>query len=117
MPAHPIVVGGTYTWYLDPAKINTLASPRVYGVWDITGATVTASFMYYPNGVNGSPTNVQHFSATIVSGPDGTAKYINAASLLTTPGTWGMSWKVSLAGTVLESDIIFFEVKASGAAQ
>lgn len=118
MAIQPIVVGGTYDWFLNPAAINTRASPGVFGVWDITGATVTVSFMHYGNGQNNAPTSVAgHFTATVLSGPDGTAHYVNAAGLFNLAGTWGLSWKISLAGTILESDILFFKVKASGAAQ
>lgn len=117
MAIQPIVVGGTYDWFLNPAMINTRASPRVFGIWDITGATVTISFAYYGNGSNAAPTaSINHFTATILSGTNGTAHYINTAALFNAAGTWGMSWKVSLSGTVLESDIIFFKVKESGAA-
>lgn len=115
MAVQPIVVGGTYNWFLNPAMINTEASPTVFGIWDITGATITVSFMYYGNGINASPTSSNHFSGTIVSGPAGTARYINSTSLFTSAGDWGISWKVSLSGTVLESEIQFFKVKTSGA--
>ena len=116
MPAKPPVVGGTYDWFLNPAMINTRAAPSVFGIWDITGATVTVSFMYYENGPDAAPPASSHFSATILSGPAGTAHYVNLTTLFTTAGTWGVSWRVSLSGTVLESDISFFKVKASGAA-
>lgn len=117
MAIEPIVVGGTYDWFMNPATINTRASPGVFGIWDITGATVTISFMHYGNGPNQAPTNVAgHFTATILDGSAGTAHYVNLASLFDLPGTWGLSWKVSLSGTVLESEIYFFKVKTSGAA-
>lgn len=116
MPAQPVVVGGTYDWFLNPASINTEAAPGVFGVWDITGATITISFLYYANGTGAAPTATYHFSATIISGPAGTARYINATSLFNLAGDWGVSWKISLSGTVLESEISFFKVKASGAA-
>lgn len=116
MPAQPVVVGGTYDWFLNPAMINTRAAPRVYGIWDISGATITVSFLYYGNGPDAAATSASHFSATILSGPAGTAHYINLTSLFTTAGTWGITWKVSLSGTVLESEVQFFKVKASGAA-
>lgn len=103
------VVGGTYDWFLNPAQINTETAPKVFGTWDITGATVTISFVD-PNG------NGHSFSATIVSGPNGTAHYINATSLFNISGQWGYSWKVSLSGTVLESQIINFTVYPSAAA-
>lgn len=115
--AEPIVVGGTYDWYLNHAKINTRTAPGVFGAWDITGATVTISFMYYGNGVNAPPTvGGMHFSASIISGTDGTAQYTNATTLFNLAGDWGVSWKVTKSGTVLESGIQFFKVKASGAA-
>lgn len=117
MPPQPVVVGGTYDWFLNPAQINTRAAPKVFGVWDITGATVTISFMRYGNGPNADPTSVGgHFSATILDGAAGTAHYTNTAGLFNLKGTWGYSWKIVSGSTVLESDIIFFEVKASGAA-
>ncbi len=117
MPVQPIVVGGTYDWYLNRASINTEAAPGVFGPWDITGATVTVSFIYYNNGPDATPSDPgQHFTATILSGPDGTAHYVNTAGLFATAGTWGMSWKISLSGIILESEIFFFKVKASGAA-
>jgi hypothetical protein len=116
MAIQPIVAGGTYDWFLNPAHINTRASPKVYGIWDITGATVTISFMRYGNGPDAAATSVGgHFSATILSGTDGTAHYTNAAGLFS-EGTWGVSWKVVVGSTVLESEIMFFKVKASGAA-
>ncbi len=114
--AQPIVVGGTYDWYLDKAMINTEASPAVYGTWDITGATVTVSFLYYGNGPNQVPTAASHFSATIVDGAAGTARYINQTSLFNIAGTWGITWRVSLSGIILETDVTTFKVKSSGAA-
>lgn len=109
MPVQPVVVGGTYEWFLNPAMINTETSPCVYGPWNITGATVTITFV--------SPTGVAtSFSATVVNGPKGQAKYVNQTSLLGTVGQWGYSWRVSLSGVVLETQIISFNVFASGAA-
>lgn len=105
----PIVVGGTYDWFLNPASINTETAPGVFGAWDITGATVTISFIP-PSGAG------QHFSASIISGPNGTAHYVNLTTLFNVTGQWGVSWKVVLGGIVLESDILPFTVKASGAA-
>ncbi len=116
MPVQPIIVGGTYDWFLNPATINTEAAPGVFGLWDISGATVTISFLYYGNGTGAAPTATYHFTATVVSGPAGTARYINLATLFNFAGDWGISWKVSVGGTVLESDILPFKVKASGAA-
>lgn len=117
MTAQPVVIGGTYDWLLKPAMINTQAAPGVFGIWDITGATVTVSFLYYGNGPDAAPTTVgQHFSATILSGTSGTAHYVNATTLFTTAGTWGITWKVVLSGIVLETEVSFFKVKASGAA-
>lgn len=113
----PIVVGGTYDWFLDPAQINTEAAPNVFGIWDISGATVTVSFMYFGNGPDAPPTTAgQHFTATILDGPSGTAHYVNQASLFNQAGDWGVSWKVSKSGTVLETHIYHFNVEASGAA-
>lgn len=105
----PVVIGGTYNWYLNRARINTEASPKVFGTWDITGATVTITFVP-PSG------DGQQFTATIISGSDGTARYINLAGLFTVAGTWGVSWKISLSGTILETKIENFEVFVSGAA-
>lgn len=105
----PIVVGGTYNWFLNPARINVEAAPGVYGAWDLTGATVTISFVN-PSGVGTS------FAATIVSATAGTARYVNQTSLFDVVGKWGVSWRVSKSGTVLESRIVEFEVYASGAA-
>lgn len=116
MAVQPIVVGGTYNWFLNPASINTEAAPRVFGPWNVTGATITISFLYYGNGPDNTPTSASHFSATIISGTAGTARYTNAAGLFTAAGTWGVSWKVSLSGTILESEIEKFTVKSSGAA-
>lgn len=105
----PVVVGGTYDWFLNPAQINTETAPGVFGKWDITGATVTITFIN-PSGQGTS------FSATIVSGSAGTAHYINAGSLFNVAGQWGYSWRVVLSGTILESQIINFMVFPSGAA-
>ncbi len=109
MQAQPVVVGCTYDWFLDPASINTESAPNVFGAWDISGATVTISFVD-PSGAG------HHFTANVVSGPDGTAHYINATTLFNIQGEWGVSWKVSLSGTVLESQIKYFNVYPSGAA-
>lgn len=109
MAAQPVVVGGTYDWFLNPASINTEAAPSVFGIWDITGATVTVSFVP-PTGAG------QHFGATILSGPAGTAHYVNTTTLFDVAGTWGVSWKISLSGIVLESEITSFRVYPSGAA-
>ena len=103
----PIVIGGTYNWLLT-ATINTEAAPTVFGLWDITGATVTISFLP-PSGAG------QHFSATVLASK-GQARYINGTTLFDTAGEWGMSWKVSLSGTVLESQVTNFTVYPSGAA-
>jgi hypothetical protein len=109
-PPQPIVCGGTYDWFLNPASINTEAAPNVFGIWNITGATVTITFVN-PSGVG------QSFTATIISGSAGTAHYINTTSLFNVAGTgWWLSWRVSLGGTVLETQPIYFEVFASGAA-
>lgn len=117
MPAEPVVIGGTYDWFLNPAKINTRASPKVFGLWNITGATVTITFARFGNGPDAPHTgSASHFTATILDGAAGTAHYTNAAGLFDQTGTWGYSWKVSLSGTILESDIYFFKVKSSGAA-
>lgn len=109
MVFQPVVVGGTYDWFLNPALINTEAAPQVFGVWDLTGATVTISFIP-PSGAG------QHFTATIVSASEGTARYINSASLFNVAGQWGVSWKISKSGTILESKITYFTVYPSGAA-
>jgi hypothetical protein len=109
MSIQPVVVGGTYDWFLNPAMINTEASPEVFGAWDLTGATVTISFVP-PSGAG------SHFTATIVSATLGTAQYTNTTALLNVAGTWGVSWKVSKSGIVLESQIYYFTVYASGAA-
>ncbi len=109
MAAQAPVIGGTYDWFLNPAKINTQAAPDVFGIWDLTGATVTISFVN-PSG------DGQQFSATVLSATAGTAHYINLASLFTTAGDWGVSWKISKSGTILETEIAYFTVKASGAA-
>ena len=113
----PIVVGGTYDWFMDAMTINTEAAPTVFGVWDITGATVTLSFLYYGNGPTVAPTAASHFTGTIIDGTAGTARYINGTSLFNVAGDWGITWKVSLSGTVLESEVSIFKVKMSGAAQ
>lgn len=111
MATQPVVVGGTYDWYLNPASINTEAAPGVFGAWDLTGATVTISFIP-PSGAG------QHFTATIVTASSGIARYINLTTLFNVAGEWGYSWKVvSSTGVVLESEIMYFTVKASGAAQ
>ena len=106
--AQPVVVGGTYDWFLNPASINTQASPGVFGAWDLTNATVTVSFIS-PSGVG------SHFTATLLA-TKGTAHYVNAASLFNTAGQWSVSWKVSLSGNILESQMIPFTVYPSGAA-
>ena len=110
MTIQPVVVGGTYDWFLNPATINSESAPSVYGVWNITGATVTITFVS-PSGAYTS------FSATIVSGSAGTAHYVNATSLFNVTGQWGYSWKISLSGTVLESQIVTFTVYPSAALQ
>lgn len=109
MSIQPVVVGGTYDWFLNPASINTEAAPGVFGAWNITGATVTITFVD-PSGVGHS------FSATVTSGANGQAHYINTTSLFTTAGDWFYSWRVSLSGTVLESQMIPIKVYPSGAA-
>lgn len=109
MAVQPVVVGGTYDWFLDTAQINTEAAPGVFGAWDITSATVTISFVN-PSGIG------QHFTATVTNGPAGQAHYINLTTLFNIAGTWGYSWKVSNGGTVLESQVVNFQVYPSGAA-
>ena len=108
MAIEPVVIGGTYDWLIT-AKINTQAAPTVYGAWDLTGATVTVSFVP-PSG------DATQLSATILSATAGTAHYINLAALINVVGDWGISWKVSKSGTILESQITYFKVYASGAA-
>lgn len=109
MTVEPVVVGGTYTWFLNPARINTEAAPGVFGAWNLTGATVTISFIS-PSGIRTTG------SATIVDAAKGTARYVNATSLFNEDGEWGMSWRVSKSGTVLESRTTYFTVYPSGAA-
>lgn len=105
-----VVVGGTYDWFLNPASINTEAAPGVFGAWNLTGATVTITFVD-PNG------NGHSFTATVLTpGTAGTAHYINATGLFNVAGAWFYSWKVSLSGTVLESQLIPLTVYPSGAA-
>lgn len=108
MTQQPPVVGGTYDWFLNPATINTEAAPSVFGIWDLTGATIIISFVP-PSGP------AQTFSATIVSATDGTAHYINLTTLFTVAGQWGVSWRVSKSGIVLETQIAYFTVFPSGA--
>jgi hypothetical protein len=112
----PIVVGGTYDWFLNPATINTETAPGVFGPWNITGAAVTITFMYFPNGINAPSNPGISFSATITTGTNGQAHYINSTSLFNIAGQWGYSWKVVQSGTVLESNIFSFMVNPSGAA-
>lgn len=108
MPVQQVVVGGTYDWFLNPATINTEAAPHVFGAWDLTGATVTISFI--------SPTGVgQHFTASLLAAR-GTARYINTTALFNVAGDWGISWKIVQSGVVLESQILTFRVYPSGAA-
>jgi hypothetical protein len=107
MPVQPVVVGGTYDWLLN-ASINSEAAPNVFGAWNITGATVTVSFV--PPSGPGS-----HFTAVLLGGT-GQAHYVNATSLFSVAGIWGVSWKVSLNGIVLESQVVNFTVYPSGAA-
>lgn len=102
------MIGGTYSWFLNPARINTEAAPGVFGVWDLTGATVTISFKS-PSGTKSS------FGATIVDATAGTARYVNTTSLFNATGTWSVSWRVSKSGTVLESRLQEFQVYESGA--
>jgi hypothetical protein len=109
MPLQPVVVGSTYDWFLNPAAINTESAPGVFGTWNITGATVTITFIN-PSGVG------QSFVATITNGSAGQAHYINTTSLFNVAGQWGMSWNINLSGTVLESQINNFQVFPSGLA-
>ena len=108
MAIQPVVIGGTYEWFLNSASINTEAATSVFGVWDLTGATVTISFIP-PSG------EASHFSATVVSAADGTARYTNLTTLFNAAGQWGVAWKVSKAGVILESQIAYFPVLPSGA--
>lgn len=106
MYVQPVVMGGTYDWFLN-ASINTEAAPDVYGAWNITGATVTVTFV--------DPSGAGHgFTATVTAGQLGQAHYINTTSLFNAVGQWGVSWKVSLSGTVLENRISNFQVYQSG---
>ena len=108
MAIQPVVIGGTYDWFLK-AKINTQAAPTVFGIWDLTGATVTINFIP-PSGT------ASHLSASVVSASAGTAHYVNLAALFSVAGTWQVSWKVSKSGTILETELESFTVYASGAA-
>ncbi len=108
MAVEPVVIGGTYDW-LVTARINTQAAPTVFGAWDLTSATVTVSFVP-PSG------DATQFSATVLSATSGTAHYINLAALFNVTGDWGVSWKFSKSGTILETAITYFKVYASGAA-
>lgn len=114
MPLQPVVVGGTYDWFLNSASINSEAAPNVYGAWNITGATVTITFMFFPGGPNAPPDEGQSFVAIITNGSNGQARFINPTTLFTTSGWWGYSWLISLSGTVLESQILNFYVFPSG---
>jgi hypothetical protein len=105
----PVVVGGTYDWFLNPALINSEAAPDVFAPWDLTGATVSISF------INPSGVRVGTFSATAVDAVNGKYKYINTTSLFTVSGTWLYSWKVVLGGITLESVLIPVVVNQSGA--
>lgn len=105
--SQPVVVGGTYDWVMN-ATVNSETAPAVYGPWDLTGAVVTLSFVP-PSGV------AQHFSAALLP-TTGRAHYVNTAGMFNAVGQWGVSWKVVLGATVLESQIVNFQVYQSGAA-
>jgi hypothetical protein len=100
----PVVMGGTYDWFLNPASINSELAPTVFAVWNIFAAVVTITFTD-PNG------NQQTFTASALSSP-GQARYINLAGLFFTPGWWGVSWTVALGGTVLPTQRFPFQVYA-----
>lgn len=94
----PMIVGSTYRF--------TLTATKDGETWDISGGTITLTLID-PSG------NAADYSASIVSGPAGTARYDGATSLLDEPGMWRRSWTVSVGGVVLESAPILFSVEPS----
>lgn len=109
MPAQPIVVGGTYQWYATISK-NTAAAPTTFTAWNLTGATITVTFIP-PNAGT-----AKHYSASIVVAADGTVSYTNVVGTFDVAGTWLISWKVSQSGVILESRQSSFQVYPSAAA-
>lgn len=108
MGIQKVVCGGTHIWYATLSK-NTEATPTVYAAWDLTGATITLTFV--------SPAGVAtHCTASIVVAASGTVHYTNLAALFSVNGNWSLSWKVSQSGVVLESQQATFAVYPSAAA-
>lgn len=100
MGVGPVVAGSTYKWM--PTFLRNGA------IYDLTGATITVSFLP-PTGA------AQTFNMSIVSASAGTATYTNTTSLFTNAlaGQWYRSYKVSVGGVVLESPPIAFPVAIS----
>ena len=108
MAVQPPVLGSQYEWYATITK-NSAAAPTTYSAWDLTGATITLSFV--------APSKAKkHYTATIDVAANGTVYYVNPASTFDEEGIWSRSWKVSQGGVVIESRELTFSVYASAAA-
>ncbi len=93
MSTQPIVVGDTVDFRLLASKNGT--------AWDMTGGAVSL-YLQRPDGTVLGP-----FAATIsTSQADYTADVTN----VDVPGGWTRQWKVSVAGVVMRSRPIAFDV-------
>lgn len=90
-----LVIGSTYRFRLTATKDGT--------TWDLTTATVVL-YLKKPDGT------VLTKSASILSGPAGTAYFDCATTDLDTAGLWSRSWKVTDGSVVVESEPVLFLV-------
>ena len=99
--ADPIyIIGNTHKFLLIAEKDGV--------AWDITGGTITL-YLEKPNGA------LLTKSATIISGPAGTAYYTTLTTDLSAAGRWKRWWKVVVGSIEIEYGPYFFNVRASAA--
>lgn len=90
-----LVIGSTYRF--------RLTATRDGSVWDLSTATIVLYFKK-PDGT------ILTKSASLISGPAGTAYFDCATTDLDTAGLWSRSWKVTDGAVVVESEPILFLV-------
>lgn len=91
-------IGSTYDFQLTALKDGA--------VWDLSMAVVQLLFRK-PDGT------IVTKAAVVISGPTGTARYINLVTDLDVAGAWTRAWKVTDGAVVQISEPISMKVVAS----
>lgn len=95
------VVGNTHRFYLTAMKDGV--------IWDISTSTIYL-YLIKPDGT------ILTKSATVISGPAGTAYYITLTTDLDVSGDWLRQWRVVDGAIDVRSEILEFYVHAQNVA-